>query len=167
MDPHFWSDPLAVVSLIEPLAAELARLDPAHAAQYRANAAAFAARMTALDAELKTQLEPVRGKGVILFHPSLVYLLQRYGIVLLGVIEPAPGREPTPRELQRLGKIAEQSATRALFTEPQLPRRPAEIIAENTGCKLYELDPNGGTEGRRTLEQLLRYNAGVLREALQ
>lgn len=166
-DPHFWSDPLAVRSLLGPLAEQLAQLDPAQAAAYRANATWMSARMTALDAELKSKLEPVRGKGVILFHPSLCYMLRRYQIQMLGVIVAAPGKEPTPRELQRIGLLTRQNKTKALFTEPQLPRRPAEIIAENTGCRLYELDPNGGTEGRRTLEELLRYNAGVLREALQ
>ena len=166
-DPHFWSDPRVVRTLLAPLAEQLARLDPAHAVQYRANAAAMTARMTALDAELRALLAPVRGKGVILFHPSLDYMLHRYEIKLLGVIVASPGKEPSARYLQQIGSLAQTSGARALFTEPQLARRPAEIIAENTGCRLYELDPNGGIEGRRTLEELLLYNARVLREALQ
>jgi len=54
-----------------------------------------------------------------------------------------------------------------VLTEPQLARRPAEVVAEAAGVRCYEMDPLGGVPGRETYSELLRYNARVLVEALQ
>ena len=39
-------------------------------------------------------------------------------------------------------------------------------VAESAGVAIYTLDPLGGTEGKETYQELLRYNAEVLLEAL-
>lgn len=166
-DAHFWSDPLAVKALLPGLARELGSLDPEGKLEYEANARAFAERLDALDKELAAALAPVRGRAVILFHPSLQYFLKRYGLQLAGTIEPFPGKEPPPRYLagvkERLGK----AGARAVFTEPQLPPRPAEIVAEAAGVKLFELDPYGGARGDDDYATPLRLNAEVLLKALR
>lgn len=167
-DPHFLSDPLIVKGILPALAAELARLDPPGAAQYQSNAAAFSKQLDALDAELKTLLAPIEGQATLLFHPSFAYLFQRYGIVLAGVIEQFPGKEPSPKYLQGLiGQIKSQHI-RAIFTETLLPKQPAEVIAEGTGVPVLELDPACGDSGRAYADysDWLLYNARMLREAL-
>ncbi len=167
IDPHFWLDPLAVAALAGPLAGRLAELDPTGASAYKANAAAFIEKLAAFDAELAQTLAPVRGRALILMHPSINYMLARYGIELAGVVEPAAGREPSPRDMHELTQRVGQRGVRAIFSEPQLPRRPAEALAEATGAKLGEIDPTGGVAGRADYFSLLRFNAAALAEALQ
>ncbi|MEN6626143.1 MAG: metal ABC transporter substrate-binding protein [Candidatus Sumerlaeia bacterium] len=165
-DPHFWTDPLAIKALLPALAAKLAEIDPAGAGVYAANAAAMAARMDRLDRELGRALAPVRGRPVVLFHPSFRYLLKRYGLPLAAVIEPAPGKEPGPRGLMELAAKIKGAGARSVFTEPQLPRRVAEAVAEAAGVRLYELNPLDPGPGG-SIGDLLRANAATLRKGLE
>ena len=104
---------------------------------------------------------------MVLFHPSFLYLLKRYGMKYAGSIEPIPGKEASPQYIIEVTKRIQDLKVRAVFTEPQLARRPAEIVSESAGVPLFELDPNGGTQGKMTYEELMRYNAGVFAKALK
>ena len=62
-NPHFWLDPSLVESHYVPaIAAALTKLDPAGAATYTANAAAYATELKALDAANKAKLERSRSR---------------------------------------------------------------------------------------------------------
>lgn len=167
MDPHFWTDPLTVRALLPALAEELGRLDPEGRAVYRGNAERFASDLQSLHEELAETLRPVCGRRVALFHPSFHYLFHRYGIVASAVLEPAPGKEPTARYVKEVIATLRETEASAVFTEPQLPRRPAEVVAEATRLPLGELDPLGGGPGRTTYADLMRYNAKEIRRAVR
>lgn len=167
IDPHFWTDPAVVKAVLPALAAKMSRLDPDGSDIYEANAAAMDGRLSALETELHKTLETVEGNRVLLFHPSFLYLLRGYGLVYAGAIEAAPGKEATPAHIARMAKMIREKNVKAVFTEPQLPVRPAEVVAEAGGVPLYILDPIGGVEGRESYEELMRYNARVLAKALE
>lgn len=172
IDPHFWTDPLTVSQILLPLAERLGQLDPDGRETYLANARAFAGELAALDTELRDTLAPVRGEAVFLYHPSLLYFLARYELEYGGAVEEFPGKEPSPSYLTNLLRRLRETNARAIFTEPQLTRGPAEVIQQELAAEDYEirvgvLDPIGGVEGRRTYADLLRYNARVLRDTLQ
>jgi zinc transport system substrate-binding protein len=166
-DPHFWTDPMMVKALLPSLVKQLAAIDPANAKAYQANANQFSAKLDALDKELAKTLAPVKGKPVFLFHPSFQYMLRRYGLVYAGVIEPFPGKEPAPKYLKAIIQQLHQTGAKAIFIEPQLSRRPAEVVAESAKVKVAVLDPNGGVPGRMSYDELLKYNAQVLAQALK
>lgn len=166
-DPHFWTDPATVAAMLPALADGLCRADAAGCDGYRARARTFGEELATLERETAITLAPVRGRGLVLLHPSMRYLLARHGIRVVGVIEPSPGKEPTPRYLRDLVATIEATGARAVFTEPQLPARPAEVVAEAAHVKLGLLDPNGGVAGRTRYADLIRYNARALRETLE
>jgi zinc transport system substrate-binding protein len=167
VDPHFWTDPLATAAVVPALVAKLATLDPAGAAVYQANGAAFVERLKALDAALRDELASIKGAPVVLFHPSFLYMLSRYELRYVGVIEASPGKEATPRYLAALGESLRREGVRAIFTEPQLNPRPAEALAREAGVRLAILDPNGSVAGSDTYASFLLTNARALRLALQ
>jgi zinc transport system substrate-binding protein len=167
VDPHFWTDPLAVKAMLPALADTLAKLDPDNAATYRNNADLFAKRLDLLDRQVEKKLRPHRGKPVFLFHPSFRYMLKRYGLKYMGAIEPSPGKEPSPKDIAEIVKKITESGAEAIFTEPQLPKRPAEVIAEEAIVKVYEVDPVGGVDGRSRYSDLILYNAQVFTQALR
>jgi ABC-type Zn uptake system ZnuABC Zn-binding protein ZnuA len=84
------------------------------------------------------------------------------------VIEGAPGREPSPRHLQKIITAVKNSGVKAIFAEPQLSPRVAEVIAQEAGVKVLFLDPLGGRPpyGSDYLK-LMRYNLKVFAQALQ
>ena len=166
-DPHFWTDPVTVKASLPGLTGVLCTLEEADCAVVRSNAERFSAELERLDREVHELLEPVRGAPVVLFHPSFRYFLRRYGLDLAGVIEPSPGKEPTPRSLTSLVKTVRATGAKVVFTEPQLPAGPAAALAEAAAIRVAVLDPLGGTPGRSGYAEIVRYNARILREALE
>ena len=164
---HVWLDPLMMAAALPDIATALAGIDPDSADGYAARAEALALELVALDAELSETLAPIEGAAFVPFHDAWPYFAARYGLDLIVEIEPYPGREPSPAYLRRAIELVRASGATAIFTETQLNRRPAEVLAAEAGVELYELDPKGGFPGRESYQELLRYNAGVMLEALR
>ena len=164
---HVWLDPRTVMAALPDLAAALAAVDPDHAEGYRARAAALADDLMALDVELARTLAPVAGAAFVPFHDAWPYFAARYGLDLIVEIEPFPGREPSPAYLATALRLVRESGARAIFSETQLNRRPAQVVADEGGVALFELDPLGGAADRPTYQDLLRWNARVLLEGLR
>jgi ABC-type Zn uptake system ZnuABC Zn-binding protein ZnuA len=164
---HVWLDPRTVAAALPDLAAALAAVDPDHADGYRARAAALADDLASLDAELAATLAPAAGAAFVPFHDAWPYFAARYGLDLIVEIEPFPGREPSPAYLAMALRLVRESGARAIFSETQLNRRPAQVVADEAGVALFELDPLGGAEDRSTYQDLLRWNARVLLQGLR
>ena len=167
IDPHFWTDPLAVKSILYPLVDSLCTIDMEGCDIYKANTIQFAVNLDSLNARTMRALASVRNTAVMLTHPFFVYYFKRYGINLVGTIETAPGVEPSPKEIKKIIENVKRLKVKAIFSHPQLSDRSAQIIAEATGIKVYQLDPLGGVKGRQTYEKLLDYNTQIILEALR
>lgn len=166
VDPHFWTDPRTVISLLPVLADTLCAIDAGGCSTYRANADSLATTLSALDARLDTMMEPVRGVPVLLARPFFRYFLARYGPNLVGIIEPQPAAEPSPRQVQELVRRARDRGVRAILTQRHLSVRAAEAVSEATDLPLIELDPLGRAEEQMTYEALVMDNAQLLLDAL-
>ncbi|ADI13991.1 metal ABC transporter substrate-binding protein [Truepera radiovictrix] len=167
VNPHVWLDPVLMAQAVPHFVDALAAVDPAREALYRANGEALVADLEALHAELTEILAPVAGAPFVPFHDAWPYFTARYGLEQVVVIEPAPGREPTPSYLAEALALIEASGARAIFNEVQLPARPAEVLAEQAGVALYTLDPEGGgTSDEETYQAFMRDNARTIAEAL-
>jgi len=81
---------------------------------------------------------------------------------MAGSIEPAPGREPSPRQLRALIDEARAGGFDVLFTEPQFPESAARAIASDAGLRIGLLDPIGGVPGRATYFEMMRFNGAAL-----
>lgn len=167
VNAHVWLDPKLAIRQIENIAEGLCAVDPAHADAYRANAAAYAARIETLEQEMRAQLAAVEGQRIITFHEAFPYFARAFGIEIAGVIEHEPGEEPGTREIAQTCDLVNELGITALFVEPQYPQKAAETIARETGAQLYTLDPVvSGDRSKESYEMIMRENARVLLEAL-
>ena len=168
VNAHVWLDPKLAAVQVQNIGEGLAAADPAHADAYRENAAAYAQRLLALDAELSAVLAPVAGERIITFHEAFPYFANAYGIEIAGVIEHEPGEEPGTREIAQTCDLVTDLGIRALFVEPQYPQKAAETIARETGAGIFTLDPVVSGDGtKESYETIMRENARVLLEALK
>lgn len=165
VDPHFWTNPTAVASLLPTLADTLCAIDAAGCSTYRANADSFATALAALDTRLDRMTASVRETPVLLAQPFFRYFLRRYGPRLVGIVETRPGSQPSARDLQRLIEEARASGARYVLTQRQLSDQAAAAVAESAALHVLQLDPLGGTEGKDTYADLLLTNARLLRDA--
>ncbi|TVQ95243.1 MAG: zinc ABC transporter substrate-binding protein, partial [Chromatiaceae bacterium] len=156
-NPHVNMDPVRMATIAAALAERLARLDPAGAARYRANAADFRAAVMRQVAVWERQL--ANAPGVVLYHRDAVYLLDRFGVPLLGTIEPVPGVPPSGRHLSHLiGDLrghAGAGAGLVIYAPYQSPRAPRRV-ADALGWPLVRLslEPPLGSGGAGYLRHL-------------
>ncbi len=167
VDPHFWTDPLTVKSLLPGLVQQLSALDPSGTVVFKHNAERFSRQLDSLHQQLQAMLAPVAGSKVMISHPFFQYFFKRYDIHLVGIVEAIPGKEPTPRQLKGYIEQVKQQKVKAIFDHLQLPDRAAKLVAEAAGIKICQLDPLGGVTGRQSYDDLLLYNARLILEALR
>ena len=150
------------------IAAAFIQADSDHRAQYEANLKNYLAALDELNREIEMPGRGWRLRDFVSFHPSFSYFARRYNLHEVGTIEVAPGREPTPRHLQKLVAAIRRYGITVVFAEPQLNPRVAEVIAQEAGVKVLRLDPMGGVPpyGSDYLK-LMRYNLAALDEALR
>ncbi len=167
LDPHFWLDPVRMQTATDVMVEALISLDPGGTAGYRSRGETVKRSLGELHRTIERRARAWTRRTIVTFHGSMGYYVARYGLTLAAVIEPFPGREPTARYVAEVIAAIGRTHTAALFSEPQLERRPAQVIAEQARVPLFELDPVGGTAGRDTYERLMGYNTDTLERALR
>ena len=169
---HVWVSFDGARRQTENIVAALSELAPEHAAAFRANGEAYRARLTALEERMRSALAPYAGTPIVTFHEAFPYFARDFRLEVAGVIEREPGTEPSARELADTVKLVRARGVKALFAEPQFPDRSAQVIAAETGAKVYQLDPvvTGPAEpeaARGAWLAAMEKNLGVLRDALR
>jgi len=142
-DPHIWLDPQNAIAMTRAIASALARIDPAHAAAYRANAVREIAALAALDKELAAGLAPARNKPYLVFHDAYHYFEARYGLKPAGAVTVAPDRPVSPRRVESLRDAVAAGRVVCIFREPQFPPKLIETLDEGTPVRVGVLDPLG------------------------
>lgn len=141
-DMHFWTDPLAVKKILQPLAKNLIETG-IDKKKVEENLAKFSDALDLLDSDIQKLAKSLKGKSFVMHHPSLVYFFKRYGIGLSGLLETSPGGEISPRELAGLIKKAKKDKALAIISEPQLPAKPVKIFSKESGLPVIEINPLG------------------------
>jgi zinc transport system substrate-binding protein len=167
VNPHIWLDPVIGIKIVQRIAAAFTEADPANASFYRKNTAAYILRLEALDRQIAQTVRTFRTKDYVTFHPAWEYFARRYGLRVAGVIEEAPGKEPTPRHVQRILDAVRTMRAKVIFAEPQFSPRIAEAIAQEAGARVLMLDPIGGEKGRETYIDLMKYNLTMMQDAMR
>ena len=138
-NPHYSLDPANGKIIANALAETFSRLDPANAAYFRANLQKFNERLDKKLAEWTKLLEPYRGGKVVTYHKSFDYVLERFGLVLAGTIEPKPGIEPSPSYINSLIPKLKAEGVKLVIIEPFRPHKTPEYVAQAIGARLLVL----------------------------
>lgn len=147
-NPHYYLDPKALEVVADHLADVFARLDPANAADYAANAKQFDSRMeTSLDRWQK-QLAPYKGAALVPYHKNFIYFIERFGLKEFGDVEPKPGIPPTPRHIAELSQAMRASGVRVVEYQPYYKADASREVAERAGGTAVEIATEcGGVPG--------------------
>ena len=95
-DPHVWLDPENVKAMAKAVAAELIAIDPEHAQNYQANAAAYVQSLDALSDGIARETQPIQNKPFIVFHDAYQYFEKSFGLTAVGSISDVSGAAPRP-----------------------------------------------------------------------
>ncbi len=142
-DAHVWVDPMNAKAMVHEIEEALAAADPANAARYEENAEAVMGKLDTLISDVSADLEPVKGKGFIVFHDAYQYFENRFGITASGSItvspEVLPGAERITEIRARLAGLGET----CVFAEPQFEPKLVSTVIEGTQAKSGVIDPLG------------------------
>jgi zinc transport system substrate-binding protein len=153
-----------MADLGDALAAELAEIDQAHAADYEANAAAFRTDLEALDAEYADGLSGCERDLVVVNHDAFSYL-DRYGIHLEPISGLSPDSEPTAADLAELHGVIKDEGITTVFAETLVSKKTAETLASDLGITTDVLDPLEGLTGEGDYVSVMRENLTALTKA--
>lgn len=143
LDAHLWLLPANARVIAAKMAADLAAADPANAARYQANLAAFGERLEALDRRLKTRLAGLAGKPYFVFHEAYDYFEAAYGLEHAGVFSLASEVQPGARHVAAMRARLQQVGPTCVFSEPPMRPRLAQTLSAGLPVTLAELDAMG------------------------
>jgi len=168
-DPHFWLDPVLTKKIVDKITNGLIQIDPQNKKFYADNAEYYKQQLDKLNEEIIQKIHQLKTKEYVTFHPAWNYFSKRYGLKVVGVIEEAPGREPTPGDVARIVKELKRSNIRVVFAEPQFNPKIAEAIAKEAHARVLFLDPIGASNApdRDTYIKLMRYNLSQMERAMK
>ncbi len=138
-DPHAWVAPRNLRAAAKAVAAELERVDPEGAAEYRANLAALEAELDALDAELEAAFEALDRRAFLVQHPAWGHLAAQYGLEQVAIEE--EGKEPSPRRLVALVDRARREGFEVVLVQPGVSDVAARAVARELGAEVVTADP--------------------------
>ncbi len=173
-DPHTWMDPNNVITWTQNIAAALSAADPAHAADYQANAEAYAASLRDLDAWIRTEVAqvPPANRLLVSDHAVLGYFAAQYGFTQEGTITGSFSSEaaPSARELAALEDKIRQSGVRAVFVSEAVNQTLADQVAADTGIQsvwIYHATLTAPGGPAASYLEFMRYNVNAIVEALK
>ena len=177
-DPHVWFDVDLWARAVEETGRVLGRRDPAGAAQYRRNAAAYAAELRRLDDWVRdeTQRIPEEGRVLVTAHDAFGYFGRRYGFEVRGLQGISTASEAGAQDVQQLAEFIADRRIPSLFVESSVsPRAIAAVRAAvrsrdfdvEVGEQLYSdaMGDPGTPEG--TYPGMIRHNVRAIVEGLK
>jgi zinc/manganese transport system substrate-binding protein len=175
-DPHIWQNPQNAMQMVKTIRDALVKADPANTAVYQKNAAAYLARLKAMDSEVADIVDqlPKGNRKLVTSHDSLGYFADRYGFEIAGSVIASlttEAGEPSAQDLVKLIGHIKQQHVKAIFLESQSNPKVVERIASEAGVmigpELYT-DSLGaaGTPGATYIDAML-FNAKAIVNALK
>ncbi len=138
LDPHIWLDPILVQTQAKNIASALIKKYPQNKDFYEKNLQEFLLKLENLHVRIQKMFLDKKKKTFLIFHPSWGYFASRYGLTQKAIeIE---GKEPKPKDLQRLINEVKKDNLHVIFAQPQFSQKAAKVIAKQINAKLIFLD---------------------------
>lgn len=145
-NPHYMLDPENGKIVGEQIASTLCRLDAGSCDHYRKNQTTFNQRLDQKMADWTQMMAPYRGTKIITYHDSWPYFAERFGLNVVGHLEPKPGIPPSTTHLKQLIEVAQREKVRVIIMEPYFNNQAPKFVAEKTGGKVLVLPPSVSPE---------------------
>ncbi len=136
-NPHAWMSPQNALVYVENIRRALATHDPANAAVYARNAAAYAERIKAIDEPLRRRLSgiPEGQRWLVTSEGAFSYLARDYGLRELYLWPVNADEQGTPSQVRRVIDTVRRERIPVVFSESTVSDKPARQVAKETGAR--------------------------------
>jgi ABC-type Zn uptake system ZnuABC Zn-binding protein ZnuA len=168
-NPHYWLDPGNGRLIAQAIRDKLSQLDAANRATYEQRYGDFDKRLAAAEKRWDAALAPYKGAKVVTYHRSWPNFMERFGLDVIGYVEPKPGIPPTPSHTLELIDEMKRQNTKLIIVEPYFDLKTPQSIATQIGDgQVLQLAPSvGGTKEATDYIQLFEYDVNTLAAALK
>jgi ABC-type Zn uptake system ZnuABC Zn-binding protein ZnuA len=167
-NPHYWLDPGNGRRIAKAVADKLGRMAPADAAYFAARYADFDQRLAAAEKRWDDQMAPYKGLKVVTYHRSWPNFVDRFGLDVIGYVEPRPGIPPSPSHVFELIAEMKRQNVKILIVEPYFDLKTPSMVGRETGARVLVLAPSVGGEKEITdYIELFDYDLKLLLAAIR
>jgi ABC-type Zn uptake system ZnuABC Zn-binding protein ZnuA len=111
---------------------------------------------------------PYRGAKAVADHNTWPYFARRFGISVIGFLEPKPGLPPTTRHLNELIETMRAQGVKVILANPYFDPRFAQFVAERTGAQVVSMAHMvGARSGTNDYVSMIDYDVRQLAGALR
>ncbi len=168
-NPHYWLDPENGRRIAQAIRDKLSELSPGDTAYFAGRYDDFDKRLAAAEKRWEATLAPYKGTKLVTYHRSWPNFMERFGLNVMGYVEPKPGIPPSPSHtLELIGEMKAQNV-KLIIVEPYFDLKTPQSIANQVGGgKVLVLAPSvGGTKEATDYIHLFDYDVSTLAAALK
>lgn len=136
-NPHAWMSPTNAVIYVENIRKALVKYDPDNAETYNTNAAAYTAKLKAMDEPLRKRLAaiPKEQRYLVTSEGAFSYLARDYGMRELYLWPINADQMGTPRQVRHVIDEVRKHKVPVVFSESTVSDKPARQVAKETGAR--------------------------------
>lgn len=167
-NPHYWLDPENGRLVAREIATKLSQLRPGDKAYFDGRLADFSARLDGAEKRWNTAMAPYKGAKVVTYHRSYSNFAERFGLDIIGYVEPRPGIPPTPQHTLDLINEMKRQDVKLVLVEPYFDLKTPNAIGRASGAQVVVLPPSvGGVKEITDYFKLFDYDINLLVNAIK
>ncbi len=139
IDPHIWLSTKNARIIAANIYEHLVEYFPQHQDYFDANYKILLGEIESLEKEIKTKLSKLETRKFMIFHPTLSYYAEEFGLEQIPI--ELEGKEPTPKHLKNSIDRAKKAGIHTIFIQKEFDLSNARIISEELGGALVQIDP--------------------------
>ena len=167
-NPHYWLDPENGKKIAQAIAEKLSQLRQNDRTYFTTRLAEFSGRVDAAEKRWLDLMAPYKGTKVVTYHNSFPNFAQRFGLIVVGYVEPRPGIPPTPQHTLDLINEMKRQNVKLVMVEPYFDLKTPNSIGRQTGAEVLVMPPSvGGVKEITDYITLFDYNLNQLTAAIK
>ncbi len=167
-NPHFWLDPENGLIVAKDVAAKLSQFRPQDKAYFDQRLVDFTGRLGEAEKRWLAMMAPYKGVKVVTYHRSFPNFADRFGLDVIGYVEPRPGIPPTPQHTLDLINEMKGQNVKIVMVEPYFDLKTPNAIGRSTGAQVLVMPPSvGGVKDTSDYLKLFDYNINLLVNAIK
>jgi zinc/manganese transport system substrate-binding protein len=158
-NPHYWLDPENGRVIARAIAARLAAIRPSDQAHFSERLQRFEARLDEAETRWLAAMAPYKGLKVVTYHRSYTNFADRFGLDVVGYVDPRPGIPPSAQHTRDLLNEMKRQNVKLLLVEPYFDLKTPNAIGRETGARVLVIPSSvGGHEAIGDYFQLFDHN---------
>ena len=167
-NPHYWLDPGNGRRIAGAIRDKFSELSPADKAYFAQRYSDFDKRLADAEKRWDAAMAPYKGTKIVTYHRSWPNFVERFGLDVIGYVEPKPGIPPSPSHTLELIDEMKRQNVKVILVEPYFDLKTPQSIANQVGGKVLVLAPSvGGTKEATDYIQLFEYDVNLLASTLK